>query len=319
MKRLAMLALAVAACHAAAQPAFPQKPVRMVVAFTAGSETDYLARIVGQKLGENLGQQVVIDNRPGANGNIGTDIVAKSPPDGYTIVMAFDGTIAINPSVYAKLPFDPQADLAPIANVARVALLLVTHPSVPATNIAQFVAHAKSAPGKINYSSAGPGSTGHLTGELLKTRAGFDMVHIAYKGGGQAVQDLLAGRIQALFTGVPTVEEHIKTGKLRAIAFSTAKRVAQLPDVPTLAESGYADFDVASWYGLFAPAKTPGEVINRLNAAALAVLAQADTRQRFAALGTEAGGGTPMEFAETVKRDTERWAGIVKAVGIRLD
>ena len=298
---------------------YPSRPVRMVVPFAAGGTTDVLARILGQKLSESLGQQVLVDNRPGANGNIGAELVARAPADGYTIMMGFDGTLAINPSVYRKLAFDPVRDFAPVANVGLVALLIVVHPSQPAKSVAELVAYAKANPGKINYSSAGHGSTGHLAGELFKARAGIDMTHVAYKGGAQAMNDLLSGQIQLLVTALPTVEAHIKSGKLRAIAFTTARRVAGMPDVPTLAESGFAGFDVASWYGIVAPAGAPPEVVRKLNADIVRILEQPDVRQRFAQLGTEPGGGSPESFAATLRADIDKWAAVVRNAGIHLD
>ena len=297
---------------------YPSRPVRMVVPFAAGGTTDVLARILGQKLSESLGQQVLVDNRPGANGNIGAELVARAPADGYTIMMGFDGTLAINPSVYRKLAFDPVRDFAPVANVGLVALLIVVHPSQPAKSVAELVAYAKANPGKINYSSAGHGSTGHLAGELFKARAGIDMTHVAYKGGAQAMNDLLSGQIQLLVTALPTVEAHIKSGKLRAIAFTTARRVAGMPDVPTLAESGFAGFDVASWYGIVAPAGAPPEVVRKLNADIVRILEQPDVRQRFAQLGTEPGGGSPESFAATLRADIDK-AAVVRNAGIHLD
>ena len=306
------------AASAVAQ-SWPARPVRMVVPFAAGGTTDVLARILGQKLSDSLGQQVLVDNRPGANGNIGAELVARSPADGYTIMMGFDGTLAINPSVYRKLAFDPVRDFAPVANVGLVALLIVVHPSLPAKSVAELVAHAKANPGKINYSSAGHGSTGHLAGELFKSRAGIDMTHVAYKGGAQAMNDLLAGQIQLLVTALPTVEAHVKSGKLRAIAFTTARRVAGMAEVPTVAESGYAGFDVASWYGIVAPADTPTEVVRRLNAEIAKVLEQAEVRHRFAQLGTEPGSGTPEAFAATLRTDIDKWAAVVRNAGIHLD
>jgi tripartite-type tricarboxylate transporter receptor subunit TctC len=315
--RLALvLALGCTLAHA---QGYPSKPVRMLVPFAAGGTTDVLARLVGQKLSERLGQQFVIENRPGANGNLGTEIVAKSAPDGYTIALIFDGTIAINPAVYRKLPFDPQKDLVPIGNVAQVPLIVVVHPAVPGKNLAEFIAYARANPGRLNYSSAGPGSTGHLTGELLKARAGIDIVHISYKGGGQAVQDLLGGQIQMLLTGLPTVEGHLKGGKLRALAFTSERRVPGAPDVPTLSESGYPGLVVASWYGLFAPAATPQEIVRRLNAELNRILQAADVRERLTALGVEPTGGTPEQFAETIRVDTLRWAKVVNDAGIRLE
>ena len=319
MLRFALSAALALACAAAQGQAYPVKPVRLLVPFAAGGTTDVLARLVGQKLSDTLGQQVVIDNRPGANGNLGTDIAAKSPADGYTIALIFDGTIAINPAVYRKLPFDPQKDLAPIGNVAQLPLIMVVHPDVPAKNVAEFVAYAKANPGRVNYSSAGPGSTGHLTGELLKARAGIDLVHINYKGGGQAVQDLLGGQIQMLLTGLPTVEGHLKGGKLRALAFTSAKRIAGAPDVPTLAESGYPGFVVASWYGLFAPAGTPPDILRKLNADLNRILQAPDVLARLSTLGVEPTGGTPEQFAETIRIDTLRWAKVVNDAGIRLE
>ena len=218
--------------------------MRLIVPFAPGGTTDVLARLVGQELGEALGQQFLVENRPGAGGNIGTEIAVKAAPDGYTLLMSFDGTLAINPSTYRKLAFDPQRDLAPVASVAQVPLLIVVHPGVAAQTVAEFVALAKASPGRVNYSSAGHGSTGHLTGELFKARAGIDIVHIGYKGGGQAVQDLLGGQIQMVVTALPTVEGHLKGGKLRALAFTSAQRVPGAPEVPTLAESGFAGFEV---------------------------------------------------------------------------
>jgi tripartite-type tricarboxylate transporter receptor subunit TctC len=315
--RIGLILLVSVSAHA--QQPYPSKPIRLVVPFAAGGTTDVLARTVGQKLANALGQQVVIDNRPGANGNIGTDLVAKAEGDGYTLVMSFDGTIAINPHVYRKLPFDPQKDLVAVANVARVPLLIVVHPGVPASNIGEFIALARDKPGAVNYSSAGYGSTGHLTGELLKARAGIDMVHINYKGGGQAVQDLLGGRIQMLVTGVPTVEGHIAGKRLRPLVFTSAKRVSRLPAVPTLVEAGFPGLEVASWYGIFAPATTPRGVVRTLNAAIAKLLAQADMQEYLASIGAEPVGGTPEQFAETIKADTARWATVVKEANIQLD
>jgi tripartite-type tricarboxylate transporter receptor subunit TctC len=298
---------------------YPAKPVRLIVPFAPGGTTDVLARLVGQELGEALGQQFVVENRPGAGGNIGTEAAVRSAPDGYTLVMSFDGTMAINPSTYAKLAFDPQRDLAPVANVAQVPLLFVVHPGVAARTIGEFVALAKASPGRINYSSAGNGSTGHLTGELFKARAGIDMVHVSYKGGGQAVQDLLGGQIQMVVTALPTVEGHLKGGKLRALAFTSAQRVPGAPEVPTLAESGYAGFEVVSWYGILAPAGTPQEIVRRLNAEINRILRLPAVRDRLAALGAEPTGGTPEQFAETIRADTARWAQVVRAAGIRIE
>ena len=298
---------------------YPTKPIRMIVPFAPGGTTDVIARIIGQKLSDNLGQQVVIDNRPGANGNIGTEMAAKAPADGYTLVMSFDGTMAINPLVYRNLGFDPQKDLAPVVTVAQVPLLIVVHPSLGVSSIKELVALAKAQPARINYSSAGHGSTGHLTGELLKTRANIEMVHVSYKGGGQALTDLLGGQIHMLVTALPTVEPFLRQGKLKALAFSSAKRVPGLPEVPTIAESGLAGFDVSSWYGILAPAATPKDIIRRLNSEIVKILAQKDVRDRFTVLGTALVGDTPEQFASVIKADTVRWANVVKDANIRLD
>ncbi len=315
---LLLLLAAVLANAVHAQP-YPAKPVRLIVPFAPGGTTDVLARLLAQKLTDSLGQQFIIENKPGAGGNIGTELAVKSPADGYTLVMSFDGTLAINPNTYAKMPFDPQKDLVAVANVAQVPLLIVVHPGVAATNIAQFVALAKTNPGRINYSSASHGSTGHLTGELFGARAGLSIVHVSYKGGGQAVQDLLGGQIQMLVTALPTVEGHLKGGKLRALAFTSSKRVPGAPEVPTLAESGYPGLEVLSWYGILAPAGTPQEVVRKLNAETNKILQAPDVRERLAALGTEPTGGTPEQFAQVIRADTVRWAKVVSDAGIRIE
>ena len=299
--------------------AYPSKPVRLLVPFAPGGTTDVLARLVAQKLTDSLGQQVVIENKPGAGGNIGTELAVKSPADGYTLVMSFDGTMAINPNTYAKMPFDPQKDLVAVANVAQVPLLIVVHPGVAAKTIAEFVALAKASPGRINYSSAGHGSTGHLTGELLRSRAAIEIVHVSYKGGGQAVQDLLGGQIQMLVTALPTVEGHLKGGKLRALAFTSSRRVPGAPEVPTLAESGYPGLEVLSWYGILAPAGTSAEIVGRLNGEINRLLQAPGMRERLTALGAEPTGGTPEQFAQTIRSDTARWAKVVSTAGIRIE
>ncbi len=305
-----------AAAHA---QAYPSKPVRLIVPFAPGGTTDVLARLVAQKLTDALGQQFIIENKPGAGGNIGTELAVKSPADGYTLVMSFDGTLAINPNTYAKMPFDPQKDLVAVANVAQVPLLIVVHPGVAAKTIVEFVALAKASPGRINYSSAGHGSTGHLTGELFRARAGIEIVHVSYKGGGQAVQDLLGGQIQMLVTALPTVEGHLKGGKLRALAFTSSRRMPGAPEVPTLAEAGYPGIEVLSWYGILAPAGTPPEIVRRLNAEINRVLQAPEVRERLTALGTEPTGGSPEQFAQVIRADTARWAKVVSDAGIRIE
>jgi tripartite-type tricarboxylate transporter receptor subunit TctC len=298
---------------------YPARPIRMIVPFAAGGTSDVVARIVSQKLSTLLGQQIVVDNRAGANGNIGTDAAAKSPPDGYTLLTSFDGTMAINPHTYRKLTFDPQKDFVPLMNVGNVPLIFVVHPSVKAQTIQEFIALAKAQPGGLFYSSAGPGSTGHLTGELFASRAGIKMVHVPYKGGAPAVQDVVAGQIQMLVTALPTVEGHLKNGKLRVLAVSSASRMPSLPDVPTLAESGLPGFNVLSWYGIFAPAGTPRPIVDRLNAELRKAVVDPEVAERFKALGIEPLGGSPEDFAKTLREDTQRWAAVVKEAAISLD
>lgn len=298
--------------------AYPSKPIRLIIPFSAGGTTDVLGRIIAQHLSTVMGQQVVADNRSGANGNIGTDLAAKSPPDGYTMVMSFDGTITINPHTYKSLPFDPVHDLTPLINVGQAALVMVVHPSVKANTIEEFVALAKAANPPLFFSSAGTGSTGHVAGELFAARAGVRMTHVPYKGGAAALQDLLAGQIQMLVTALPTVESLIAGGKLRALAVTSDKRLRSLPNVPTLGEL-YPGYQVSSWYGLFAPAGTPDAIVQKLNTDLGKVLAQKDVRDRFEGLGVEVIGGSTQQFAATIKADTAKWGKVVKDAGIRIE
>ncbi len=312
------LAAALFAPCAAWSQVFPTHPLRMIIPFAPGGTTDVIGRLVAQHLSDLLGQQVIADNRSGANGNIGTDLAAKSPPDGYTMVMSFDGTMTINPHTYRKLPFDPQRDLTPIVNVGQAALVLVTHPSVPASTIQEFTALAKAATSPLYYSSAGMGSTGHVAGELYASRAGIRMTHVPYKGGAAALQDLLAGQIQMLVTALPTVEGLIANGKVRPLAVTSSQRLRTLPKVPTLGEL-YPGYEVASWYGLLAPASTPSAIIQRLNTDINKVLARPDVRERLDGLGVEVLGGTMEQFAATIRNDTSKWAKVVKDAGIQIE
>jgi len=312
------IALTTIAAGAQAQ-SYPTKSIRLIVPFAAGGSTDALARAVGQKLGDNFGQQVIVDNRTGANGNIGTDMVAKANPDGYTLLMAFDATMVINPSAYSKLPFDPVRDFAPITKVASLPLILVAHPSFPASNTKELIAYAKSKPG-INYSSSGHASTPHLAMLMFAQRTGTQFTHIAYKGGGQAVIDVLAGQIPLLATAIPTVHAHIKAGKLKGIALTSAKRHASLPDVGTFAEAGITGFDVSAWYGLLAPAGTPKPVVVRIHDEVVKILATPEMKERFlTTIGGDPVGGTPEQFAADIKSDIARWAKIVNDSGIKLE
>ncbi len=313
----AVLALLIPATSKA--QSYPTKSIRLIVPFAAGGSTDALARAVGQKLGENVGQQIVVDNRTGANGNIGTDMVAKAPADGYTLLMAFDATMVINPSVYAKLPFDPVKDFAPVTKVAALPLILVAHPSFPASNLKELIAYAKQKPG-VNYSSSGHASTPHLAMLMFEQRTGTKFTHIAYKGGGQAVIDVLAGQVPLLATAIPTVQAHLKAGKLKAIALTSARRHASLPDVGTFAEAGMTGFDVSAWYGLLAPAGTPKPIITRLHDEVVKILATPEMKERFlTTIGGDPIGGTPAQFAADIKADIARWSGIVKGSGIKIE
>lgn len=312
------LALLAGASAAAAQ-AYPQKSIRLIVPYAAGGSTDALARTIGQRLGENVGQQVIVDNRTGANGNVGTDMVAKANPDGYTLLMAFDATMVINPSAYSKLPFDPVKDFAPITKVAALPLIVVAHSSFPPSNTKELIPYAKSKPG-LNYSSSGHASTPHLAMLMFEQRTGTQFTHIAYKGGGQAVIDVLAGQIPLLATAIPTVQAHIKAGKLKGIALTSAKRHASLPDVGTFAEAGLTGFDIAAWYGLLAPAGTPKAVVTRVHDEVVKILATPEMKERFqTTIGGDAVGNTPEEFAADIRNDIARWGKIVRQTGIKLE
>ena len=298
---------------------YPAKAVRVVVPFSPGGVADNSARVVGDALASRLGQQVVIDNRAGASGNIGTQLVAQAPADGYTLLLGFDGTMVINPHVFAKLPFDTLKDFAPVTKLGDAALLLVSHPSLPARNLTQFVALAKKTKGPFHYGTSGTGGTPHLAGELLRQRAGIALEHIPYKGGGQAIIDVIGGQIPLVFTAIATAQQYVKAGRLTGLGVPGAKRSAALPGVPTFIESGEAGFDVTSWVSIFAPAKAPRAVIERLQRE-IAVALRADTvRERYLTLGIEPVGNTPAEFAEQVRADLARWEKVVKAAGIRLE
>jgi tripartite-type tricarboxylate transporter receptor subunit TctC len=301
----------------AAGQAFPSKPIRFVVPFAPGVSTDTLARTLGVKVAESIGQQVVIDNRAGASGNIGMEIVAKAPPDGHTIVLGYIANVAIAPSLYEKLPFDPVRDYEHVMLIATSPNVLVAHPSVPAKNLKDLIALAKTQPGKLNYASASIASVGHLTGELLNELAGIKMTHVAYKGSGQAVTDLLGGHVQLMFSGFSSTLPHIKSGRLRALAQTGEKRSPALPDVATIAESGFPKFEATAWYGIHAPAKTPKPVVNRLNAEFVKALNLPDVRDRLSSLGFEIAASTPEFYASYIRSEIKKWAKVVKASGAK--
>jgi tripartite-type tricarboxylate transporter receptor subunit TctC len=298
---------------------YPDKPIRLVVPFSAGGTTDILARAVGQKLGEHLGQQVVVDNKPGAGGNIGSDIVAKSAPDGYTLVMGTVGTHAINASLYKKMPYDHIKDFVPVSLVALVPNILVVHPSVPANSVKELIAYAKANPGKLNFASSGNGTSIHLSGELFKTTAGVEMTHVPYKGSAPAVTDLLGGQVQLMFDNMPSALPHVKAGKLKALGVTTAKRFPAAPDIPTIAEAGVPGYEASSWFGVLAPAGTPKEIVNKLSSEIAKILQTPEIKERLLSQGAEPVGNTPDQFTAFIKAETAKWAKVVKESGATVD
>jgi tripartite-type tricarboxylate transporter receptor subunit TctC len=323
MQRRDLLAGAAALAFARAglaQPAYPAKPIRLVVPFTPGGTSDILGRSIGQELTKAWGQPVVIDNVPGAGGSIGSDRVAKAAPDGYTLLMGHIGTLAVTPSIYPHLPYDPVKSFAPVAWVARVPNVLAVHPSLPVHDVAELVAYARANPGRINYASGGNGSAAHLAMEYLKLRTHTFMVHVPYRGTSPAMTDLLAGQVQAIFTGAPAVMPFVKSGRIRALAVSSPHRLASLPQLPTVAESGMkelAGFEADQWYGIVAPAGTPAAVVARLNAQINASLQAPVLKAHLQSEGAEATPTTPQAFGELIARELERWRPVVKAGGIK--
>jgi tripartite-type tricarboxylate transporter receptor subunit TctC len=298
---------------------YPSKPIRMVVPFTPGGSTDILARAIGQKLTEAWGQAVIIDNVPGAGGSIGADKVAKAPADGYTLLMGHIGTLAVNPAIYPKLPYDPVKSFAPVAWVASVPNVLVVHPSVSATTVKEFVALAKANPGKLNFGSGGNGSAAHLATEYFKLQTQTSMVHIPYRGTAPAVADLVAGQIQFLLTGAPAVLPFVKTGQLRALGVSSVRRLDAAPDLPTLAESGYKDFEADQWYGVVAPSGTPRDIVVKLNAQINLALESVELKTRLQGEGAVARPTTPEAFGAHIVSEIARWKPVVVAGQIKAD
>jgi len=319
--RGALVALATAGVIAAALPAashaqeYPTRPVRFVVPFAPGGGGDIVVRAVAQKLTERLGQSVVVDNRSGAGGNVGTEIAARSPADGYTLLMANVAPMAINVSLHRKLPYDPIKDFTPITLLARFPNVLVVHPSVPAGSIKELVALARSKPGQLTYASAGSGSTTHLSAELFKSLAGIDLVHVPYKGGGPALIDLVAGQVTLYFGSMPASLPHIRSGRLRALGVTSPQRSAAAPDIPSVAESGFPGFDAVTWIGAVAPAGVASSIVKRLNAEIVQIMSLPDVRERLSALGAEPVTNSPDQFAAYIGSEIKKWAGVVKASG----
>jgi tripartite-type tricarboxylate transporter receptor subunit TctC len=298
---------------------YPTKPVRFVITFPAGGPTDVVVRLVGQRLTEEWGQPMIIDNRGGAGGIVGTEIVAKAAPDGYSFLVGTAGGMTINPALQSKLVYDPFRDFTPVGMLVMNPQILVAHPSVAAKNVKELVALAKSKPGQLNFASAGTGTATHLGLELLKLTTGLDAVHVPYKGGAPATTDLIAGQVQLLWVSIPSVLPHVKGGRLRALAVSTAKRSASAPDVPTVAESGYPGFEYSNWNALFAPAKTPAAIVRQVNASVVKALSEPDVAQKLSSQGADPAPGTPEELARYMRNDHERWKKVIKSAGIKPD
>jgi tripartite-type tricarboxylate transporter receptor subunit TctC len=314
MRLPSFLILAMTSVLACAQN-YPTKPVRVVVPFSPGGVADSSARVLADRLGARLGQAIVVENRPGASGNLGTAAVAAAAPDGYTLLLGFDGTMVINPHVYSTLPWDTLRDFAPVTKLGDATLILVAHPSVPAKSIGELVALKK----PFSYGTAGTGSTPHLAGELLAQRTGIALTHVPYKGGGQAMGDVVGGQIPLVFTAVATAQQFVKSGRLNGLGVPAARRSGSLPEVPTFIESGLEGFVVDSWTGILAPAKTPGEIVARLQKEIAAVLGEPDIRSRYATLGIEPVGNTPGQFAEQIRADLARWEKVVRQANIRIE
>ena len=312
------LVLATVATGAWAQ-GYPTKPIRIVVPFPAGGATDILARSVAQKLTDAWGQPVIVDNRPGAGGNIGSELVARAAPDGYTLEMGTVGTHAINASLYSKMPYDHVRDFAPVILVAGVPNVLEVNPSLPVHSVQELIAYAKANPGKLNFASSGSGTSIHLSGELFKVMTGVQMTHVPYKGSAPALQDLIGGQVQLMFDNLPPSLPQIKSGKLRALAVTSATRSPALPDTPTIAESGLPGFEASSWFGVLAPAGTPPAIIAKLNTEIAKWLTSPEAKEKMLTLGANIGGGSPEDFAKHIAAETAKWQKVVKASGAKVD
>lgn len=301
----------------AAQGKYPDKPIRLIVPVAPGGGTDFIARLLGQKLNEAWGEPVIVDNRPGAAGNLGVEIAAKAVPDGYTLVIPIT-SFPINPSLYAKLPFDTVRDFAPITLVASAPLLLVVNPKLQANSVKELIALAKAKPGALNFANSGSGTTAHLAGEMFKRMAGVDIVSVPYKGGGPAVIDLLAGNVQMYFSTIPAALTQVKAGRLRALAVTGGKRMSEISDIPTVSESGLPGFEVIAWFGMFAPARTPQPVVRKLNAELVRILNTSEVREKMAGHGLIPGGNTPEQLGSFLKAEIAKWSKVIKDADIRI-
>jgi tripartite-type tricarboxylate transporter receptor subunit TctC len=318
-RAVAGLILLLAAMAAGSAAEYPSRPVTLVVAFTPGGASDVLARILGRKLEQILGRPFVIDNRPGAGGNVAAEAVAHAAPDGYTLLAGNNAILATNAALYKRINFDPEVDLAPIGLIGSQANILVVNPTLPAKSLAELIALAKANPGKLNFASSGHGLAAHLAGELFKAEAKIDIVHVPYKGAAPALQDVIAGHVQMMFATASSVVPHIQDGKVRPLAVATLKRTAVLPDIPTIDELGIKNFDATTWHGLVAPARTPNDVVATLNQALVATLDDPGVKKSLSDLGVDVIGGTPEDFAAYIKSEIPKWTAIIKASGAKLD
>ncbi|HLQ01108.1 MAG TPA: tripartite tricarboxylate transporter substrate binding protein [Burkholderiales bacterium] len=298
---------------------YPSKPIRLIVPFAAGGGNDNVARLVGKRLSDGLGQQIIIDNRPGAGGVVGAELAAKSAPDGYTLFLGGVGSHAINPNLHERLPYDPIKDFAPVALLASAPLILVVHPSVPAGSIGEFITLTRSKPGRLNYASNGNGSSSHLAAVMFCAMAGVDMVHVPYKGLSPALSDLLSGQVQVMFSSVVAILPHIRAGKLRGLAVTGSARLPLVPDLPTIAESGFSGYEASSWYGVLAPAGTPRSIVLRLNSEIAKALDQPEVRNSLLSEGAEPVGGAPEKFADHIRSEKDRLGKLIQQARVRLE
>jgi len=319
LKAIILLLLAGMGAGAALAQQYPVKPIRMIIGFPPGGGTDIIGRIVAQRMSEGLKQQILVDNRGGASGQIAADLAAKAPPDGYTVMMAHIAAMSILPSLYPKLPYDPVRDFAPISQVGVSPQMVVVHPSLPVKNIKELIALAKARPGQIHYASPGIGTVQHLAGELFNLQAKVNMVHVAYKGAGPSVIDLIAGHVQISFDVIPVVVNHVKAGKLRAIAVTSEKRTTLMPELPTVNEGGLKGFDLSTWWGLVAPAAVNKDVVARLHAETVRTLGLSDVKERIAANGADVVGSSPAEFAAFIRNERDKYARIAREANVKLE